>query len=227
MATTLAQFRQNRLNVDLGLDLTLGVSGDGDDSLGTTTVRTQAIKVAFARLWPRMGRLILQSVTVVDKQLDYTLTAIRDVETIELLNPTGYVLRDEIRNMRVLYDETTAGTEVRRLRLPAAPVLGTSPTMRVIGYMPYKSEFTGDSDTLDIPVELEWVPVIGARMEVYRRMMNRRANFEQFANLNRDTDVSVAELRAMYQDARLEFLAAIADHPRDFRVGRTGKFTPA
>lgn len=227
-ATTLAVFRQQRLNVDLGLDLTSGTSGDGDNSLGTTTVRTQAIKVAFARLWPHMARLVIQSVATVASQLDYTLTAIRDVETIEQLDAsTGYVTRDDIRNFRNLYDETTAGTEVRRLRLPAAPLTATTSTLRVIGYQPYKSEFTGDSDTLDIPVELEWIPTIGARMEVYRRQLNKRANYEQFANLSRDTDVTVAELRSMYLDARAEFLEAISDHRRDFKVGHRARFTPA
>lgn len=226
-ATTLAVFRQTRLNVDLGLITSTDATGDVDVSFGTVAERSQAIKVAFARLWPHMARLVLQSVTAVASQIDYTLTAIRDVEVIELLDTSGIPVRDEIRNARVLYDETTVGTEVRRVRLPAAAVPGTTPTLRVVGYVPYKSEFSGESDTLDIPVELEWVPTIGARMEVYRRQLNKRANYQQFANLSRDTDVSVAELRSMYLDARSEFLEAISDHRRDFKVGRAARFTPA
>ena len=152
--TTLAQFRRNRVNVDLGLEPGAD-SGDSDLSFGTVASRNQAIKVAFARLWPSMGRLVSQQVTPDATQTEYTvITDMHIVESIDFLDTNGRPYHDKANRFRYLLDYADPADLERRLRLPAA-FGGTVPTLRVWGYIPYKSEFTGDADTLDIPVELE------------------------------------------------------------------------
>lgn len=220
MATTLAQLRQNRLNVDLGLDLTL-TSGDGDVVFGTTAVRNQAIMVALAKLWPRMARLVVESTSPTTTTLEYSLSTLRDVEAIDLIGGTAAQPVDKANNFRFLYDESTPSAPIRRLRLPSAPGNSAFTSIRVIGYVPYKSELSGDSDTLDLPVEYEWVAVTGARAEIYRRKLNERVNYERFNISNRDNDVTVNELLTLYQVASREFDDAIVMHRRGFSTGHT------
>lgn len=220
MATTQLQLRQNRLNVDLGLDLTL-TNGDGDTSFGTTAVRNQAIQVALAKLWPRMARLAVESATPSTTALEYTLTTLRDVEAIDLIGVSPAVPIDKGNNFRFIYDETTAATPIRRLRLPYAPGTTNFSSIRVIGYVPYKSELTSDADTLDLPVEFEWVVTTGARAEIYRRQLNSRVNYERFNVQNRDNSVTVNELLTLYQVAVREFEDAIEMHRRSFATGKS------
>lgn len=221
MATTLAQIRQNRLNVDLGLDLTSGTSGDGDVSMGSTDVRSQAIKVALAKLWPRMGRFAQEDVTPSTTALEYALTTLDDVEAIDLIGGTNTQPIDKGNNFRFLFLETTAATPIRRLRLPASFGTGTFTTIRCYGYIRYISELADDAATLDVPIADEWVVTTGARAEIYRRKLNERINYERYNVQSRDNDVTVQDLVTLYAMASREFEDAINSRVRGFMTGHS------
>lgn len=209
--STLDSIRTVSLNPDLGLD------SDSDNRYGDTTVRNNALRDAFARLWPNMARLIRETVTIADDTVDYTLTAIRDLLTLEVLDDQGVVF-DENRNWRV-WTDASADPVVLRLLL-AAPYSGFTGSVRAIGYAPYIVPATGAA-TCDLEPRMEWIVVAGARANLYRRQLSQWMTFERRLNDNPTTSVGPAELMTMYREAESQFAAAIRDHGRPLTLPKT------
>jgi len=202
---TLDQLRTTGLNDELGLDV------DGDNTWGTTTQRNTFIQRAIARLWPRMARLTRETVlTVLDTQ-DYTLTGLQDVERIEIMSiaaPT--VIAGHIKTFQMYVDEAASPVTLR-LTIPN-PQAGQ--TLRVIGYKPYIIPAAGGS-SCDIPNGLEWIVYAGARVEAYRRMISKMANFERFQNENRQNSLTPADLVELLRQARTDFESGVRDNSRN------------
>lgn len=202
--STLDSVRTASLNVELGLD------SDSDNRFGTTAQRNYAIQEALRRLWPRMGRLTRENVTVVDDQYDYTLTTVRDVVRVEQYDEDGLFISDLRGNWRAWWDEEDA-TPVVRLHL--VDELDTDTSLKVVGYAPYTVPASGGA-SLDLQPEDEWVIIAGARALLYRRLLNQFVVFERHANENRSTSLTPDQILGMVAAAERDFERGIQQHPR-------------
>lgn len=203
--STLDGLRTGRLNDALGLD------SDSDNRFGSTGVRNLALQDGARRLWPEMGRLTSETITITDSTIDYTLTTLRQVERIELTDasrPEWY--SDAGKDFSTWYDEEDA-TPVVRLRLPQP--FNTALTLKAIGYVPYTVPASGGS-SFDIQPDDEWIVVEGAISFLYRRQMNSFATYERHENENRKTSLSVQEMMAMYREAEARYQQAKISHRR-------------
>lgn len=203
--STLDSVRTASLNVELGLD------SDSDNRFGTTSQRNYAIQEALRRLWPRMARLTRESANLTADTHEYTLTTVRDVVRIELLDEDGFYMGDLRSNWRVWYDEEDA-TPVVRLLL-ASDDLDEDHSLRVMGYAPYTVPASGGA-SLDLQPEDEWVIIAGARALLYRRMLNRYILTERNANENRATALTPDQVLGMVTAAERDFERGIQQHPR-------------
>lgn len=201
------------------LNTELGITDGSTQPFGSSTDRNRYLQNAFRKMWPRMARLVRQSVTPTDTTMDYTLTAIRDVVRIDVLDSDGLV-KDEIRSWELIVDES-ADPIVRRLLIPE---MATSVTLRVTGYQPYKVPASG-ADTCDLPSELEHIPLAGARAEAYRARMTQYIDYEQRASENPTTATSGAEIMQLYLAAKQEFDELLVAHQRNITVARRAKRT--
>jgi hypothetical protein len=199
------------LNTDLGL-----TDDTATEPWGSETARNRCLQHAFRKLWPTMARLRTEAVTIVDNQLEYELTSIRDIARIEVLDSDG-LQKSAVKSWQLLVDESDADDEVvRRLLIPE---LSSEVTLRVIGYSPYIVP-PGDNDECDLPNEQEHVVVTGARAEAYRRRMTSYFDYEQHGVENMTTRGSPEQLLQMYLVAKDEFGALIREHARDIAAPR-------
>lgn len=216
--STLDAIRTGALNTELGL------TGDSDDRFGTTAQRNFALQDAIRQLWPRMARLTRESVTVVEDQLDYALTTVRDVVLLEQYDEDGMFLSNLANNYRSWWDEEDA-TPVVRLHLVAP--LDTTTSLKVLGYAPYTvpaSSPPSSSGTVDLQNEDEWIIVAGARALLYRRLLNQFVVFERHENENRRTSLSADQIIALAEQAERKFQNALALRPR--RIAKVKRATP-
>lgn len=195
-----------------GLNSELGLTVDTDNSFGTTAERNAFLQRAFAKLWPRMGRLTRETVTTVANQQEYTLTTVHDVERIEVLDPaTGTLRGDRVRSWQVYVDEAADPPTIRFL-IPAGMTGGL--TLYLIGYAPYTIPATG-ATACNLPPRLEHVLAAGARVEAYRAKANSFAATERFANENRANALSAADVMELLRQAQREFDRGLAENGRN------------
>ena len=196
----------------LGLNTELGLTADADATFGTTAQRNGFITRALAKLWPSMGRLRRENVTITLDVQDYTLTTVWDVERVEVMSLTTTTLVDDkIRSWSAWLDEAAdpAVCTIHVQRMQTARIL------RVTGYTPYKSEFASGSTASDIPARLEHVVMSGARVEAFRWMMTRYANYEGFNNENRANSLSPADVIELLRQAKTEFDKGMKENARN------------
>jgi hypothetical protein len=207
--STLAQLRA-RLNETLKTD-------DGADKpWGDIDARNSAIRYGFEQLEPTMQRFLQENVTVVDDAYEYDLVGgIRRVELIEQLTSAGATARD-IKNYRAWVVDTDP--PVCRLRF--ATPLSLQSSLVVSGYAPYTSDLTDDADLCDIEQRLEWIPLLGATAELYRRRFHEWLDFEQYNASNPSTTIDPAVLYRAYDDALRRFEQAKLDHMRKVSIPR-------
>lgn len=198
------------------LNLELGLSADSDASFGSETARNFYIQNAIRRLWPEVGKLTSEQLTIVANDQTYNLTTVEDVERIEIfLSGNDQVLAATVRSWQVLRDESTE-VPVNRLIIPALQV---GSVLRVIGYVPYAvptSSPPSSSGAVDFPTRVGWVVSAGARVEAYRAKVNSFANYEQFANENRSNVLTPPEILELLRQAEREFQQGKASIRRDF-----------
>lgn len=206
---TLDQLRTAGLNDELGL------TSDADTTWGSTTLRNAWLQRAIAKLWPVMGRLTRESITSAELEQDYTLTSIVDIERIEVMDTSGDMVQSRIRSWQHIMDEL-ADPPTNRLLLPT---MTAGLTLRVIGYVPYLIPAAGGS-SCDIPPRLEWVVYAGARVEGYRWMLNKFANFERFANENRQNALTPADVSELLRQARADFDKGRQENARTLTAAR-------
>lgn len=206
---TLDQLRTAGLNDELGL------TSDADTTWGSTTLRNAWLQRAIAKLWPVMGRLTRESITSAELEQDYTLTSIVDIERIEVMDTSGDMVQSRIRSWQHIMDEL-ADPPTNRLLLPT---MTAGLTLRVIGYVPYLIPAAGGS-SCDIPPRLEWIVYAGARVEGYRWMLNKFANFERFANENRQNALTPADVSELLRQARSDFDKGRQENARTLTAAR-------
>lgn len=214
MGSTLSSLRQNGLNLDLGL------ATDNDNRFGTSTQRNYYLTVAFRRLWPQMGRLIVEEIPVVEATKEYDLDAIRDVERIDILEDASGLVVGRVPTWRVLENEESDPPALQLL----VPELATEQTMRVIGYAPYTVPLV-DADTSELPVDLEYIVVTGGRAEAYRGRLNQFVDYTQNAAANRSTSITSSELRDLWFAAKAEFEQLMNLHRRRMSGVRRARLT--
>ena len=203
--STLTVLRTSYLNVELGLD------DDADNRFGTTAVRESALQNAFRRIWPRMARYGREAITLATDTFVYTLSELKEVLYLELLDSTGIPVA-RLDNFRVDTEDSTV-----RLLLPVAP--NPELTCHAYGYAPYTVPASGGASS-DLPADLEWIVVHGARAELYRRLLNTFAVYERHENENRRTSLTVDQMIGMAREAERMFQEGIALNRRKVAVAR-------
>lgn len=202
--STRAELRA-KLNVQLGI-----VDGQATP-WGDRDARNSAIEYGFEQLEPMMMRLTQESVTILEDTYEYDLATVRTVELIERvdISSTPRVI-DTMRNYEawVLDDDDSTC----RLRLTAQ--LPLTEQLVVTGYAPYLAAFPADATECDIEPRLEWIPLIGAVAELYRRRFHVWLDFEHRQLDNPVTAVDPDTLYRAYSDAQTRFERAKADHVR-------------
>lgn len=210
MATTLANLRA-KLNGEIG------VTTDGETTPWSQAVRNNAISDAFADLW-RQGvwKPAKQDLTSSESTWTYALTSIRKLNRVEVIDSAGNIGPAT----GVVEDDGTGGYQLS-LRTPVA----TGYTIRVYGWAPYKSQFSGDSDTDDLAAEYNRVPLLKAKAILYRQQLGQFARYGERQAVPPEMNLSVDQLVGIIAAAEREYIDACrelsAQRPR---VGRARRF---
>lgn len=188
---TLAALRA-KLNGELGVDT------DAETSPWSPTVRDNAIIDGYAALW-RAGvwKALKQDHATVADQHVYTLSAIRRLDRLELLDSD---LRVGERPRGVVEDD---GAGAWQLYIP--DTLAEGYTLRVRGWGPYKSQFSGDGDTDDLPAEHNRVPLLKAKAICYRKAVGDFARYGEAQSLPPSMNVSMEGFIALLAASEREF----------------------
>jgi hypothetical protein len=202
--STMAQLRA-LLNTELG-----GISDGLSEPFGSASARNEYLRTAFRRLWPRMAKLVRETVTPTDLTMDYTLTSVRDVLRLLTLDAQGLEI-GRITSWELIVDES-ADPVVRRLHIPQ---ISTSATIRVEGYARYVVPANSDAATCDLPSDLEHVVITGAMAQAYLARFNRFIDFEQRGAENPTTVVDIEGIRQMFMLWDQRFMEFIRDNGRD------------
>lgn len=201
--STMAQLRAQ-------LNTALGTSDADVTTWSTLSDRNEYLRMAFRRLWPRMARLVRETVTPLDLTMGYTLTSIFDPVALVILDSTG-LERDRVKSWELDVDES-ADPVVRRLWIPT---IDTTTTIRVTGYAPYTVPANSDAATCDLPTMYEHVVITGGVAEAYRAKMNKHMAFEQRATENPTTQETLEQVRTAFLAADTEFRAFLSDYGRN------------
>jgi hypothetical protein len=190
---TLAQLRA-KLNGELG------VVNDTEATPWSSTVRDNAIIDGYAELW-RAGvwKHVSQDVATVADTFTYALTDIRRLDRIDLLDSSSRLLESP----KAVVEDT--GSATWQLRLTGNVTLDEGYTMRVRGWTAYKSQFSGDSDTDDLPAEHNRVPLLKAKAILYRIQLGMFARYGERQALPPEMNLSIDQFIGMIAAAEREF----------------------
>ncbi len=178
----------------------IGVLTDAEATPWSMTVRNQAIIDGYAELW-RAGvwKLVTQDVATVTDAFTYALTDIRRLDRIDLLDSSS-----RLQEMpRAVVEDTGSGTW--QLRLTGGVAIDAGYTMRVRGWTAYKSQFTGDADTDDLPAEHQRVPLLKAKAILYRIQLGSFARYGERQALPPEMNLSIDQFIGMIAAAEREF----------------------
>ena len=191
--TTLANIRA-KLNDDMG------IATDGDTVPWTTSQRNNAISDAYADLW-RAGvwKDAYQDITTADDTWTYALTSIRKLYRLEALDSSGRITG--LPRGIVEPDGSGAGTYQVRLTTP----ISSSLTLRVRGWAPYKSVFSGDADTDDLAAEHLRVPLAKARAILWRMALAKFAKYGERQAIAPEMNVTMEGILALIASAEREY----------------------
>lgn len=212
---------QTLLELRTRLNLDLNVANDTDTKpWGDETVRNEAIRYGFERLWPEMRRMREERLAYDTPKQNYDLT-LKDVQLVEVESNDG-IIRNELKNWRnfAVDDDPVRYT----LRLSSAAGQ-TGSTLVVSGYVPYVSEFADDSAECDLEGRLVWIPLLGARTWLYRRRYHEFIDYEQHANLNRDNAMDPPTIFQAWQTSEAQFMQALAEHRHEVSYSRRSRVT--
>jgi hypothetical protein len=205
---TLAQLRA-KLNGEIG------VTSDGDTVPWTTTVRNTAIGDGYADLW-RQGvwKPLRQDITADSDLFVYTLTSIRRVGRVEVLDSSGAY------NGRAIGRAEDDGAGALQLVLPT-PV-ATGYTIRVYGWTAYKSVFSSDSDTDDLAAEYNRIPLLKAKAILYRQQLGQFARYGERQAVPAEMNLTIDQFLGIIAAAEREYIDACRDLANQRpRIGRS------
>jgi hypothetical protein len=182
----------------LKLNGELGVVTDAETVPWSTTVRNNAIIDGYATLW-RAGVWLFatQTFATVTDQWLYGPSTLRRLERVELLDSSSRVLETP----KAILEDDAVGTW--QLRLNAA--IDTGWSLRVRGWTAYKSQFTGDADTDDLPAEYNRIPLLKAKAILWRVQLGKFARYGDHQALPPEMNLSIDQLLGMVSAAEREF----------------------
>ena len=215
---TLDALRTGYLNLELGI----ATNESADTTFGTMSERNFYLQNAIRKLWPEVGRLVSESVTALAYDQTYTLSTVEDVERIEVLDYNDQLVSNTVRSWQVIRDESADPAVIRLL----IPPVEAGRTMRVIGYAPYTVPASfppTSSGNVDFPTRMAHVVSAGGRAEAYRAKLNQFANYERFANENRQNALQPAELLELLRQAEREFERGKNSVQRDFTAPKRAR----
>ena len=191
MATTLVNLRA-KLNGEIGVDL------DADTLPWSATVRNNAISDGYAELW-RVGvwKPATQTIATVDKTWIYALTSMRAAFRVEVLDTNGYI----IDQYPFTVEDDGAGAYQLVLAIPTASGL----SLRVRGWTAFKSQFSGDSDPDDLDAEYNRIPLLKAKVILYRQQLSRFMRYGERQQVPPEMTVTIDQLIASINAAEREF----------------------
>ena len=189
-----------RADLRAKLNFELGVDDDTETKPWSQAFRNSAISDGYAELW-RQGvwKPVTQTVATVDQQWSYALSSIREVWRVDLTDSASQLL--DVPPYTVQDD----GSGAWQLYLGTPLVSGYSMVVR--GWAPYKSVFTNDADTDDLPAEYNRIPLLKAKAILYRAQLSRFARYQERRAIDPAMNVSVDQLATMIAAAEQEFAA--------------------
>lgn len=176
----------------------IGVTSDAETAPWTAAVRSAAIVDGYAALW-RAGvwKPVAQSLASVTDQYVYALTSLRKLKRVELLDSDSRVLEE----VPAMIEDDNSGAY--QLRLKAA--IPTGHTMRVLGWTAFKSQFSGDADTDDIPAEDNRVPLLKAKSILYRQQFAMFVRYGERQVLPPEMGMTIDQLNGIVLACEREF----------------------
>jgi hypothetical protein len=210
MATLLAL--RTKLNGELG------VLTDGETVPWSSAVRNAAISDGYAELW-RQGvwKAAKQDITTVSDQILYPLTSLRRLNRMEILDSAGHLNG----TANGIIDDDGAGGYQVILRTP----LEASLTLRVWGWGPYTSTFSGDTAVDDLPAELNRIPLLKAKVILYRQQLGQFARYGERQAIPAEMNLTVDQFIGIIAAAEREFSDACRDAAgQRRRVGKARSF---
>lgn len=199
------------------LNAELGVLTDAEAAPWSLAFRNQAISDGYAALW-RAGvwKYQTQSPATVTDGHTYTLTSIRRLDRLELLDTSSRVGE---RPRGIVEDD---GSGAWQLYLP--DTLPSGYTLRIRGWGPYVSVFANDAAVDDIPAEHARIPRLKAQAICYRKAVGDFSRYGERQALPPEMSVSIdgflALLRAAEQEFAEEARALARLRPRSSQIRR-------
>jgi len=208
--TTLAVLRA-KLNDEIG------VVTDAETTPWTTAQRNAAISDGYADLW-RLGvwRDAKQDFSTTNDAWQYALTTIRHLHRLELLDGSSRILE----HPKGVIEPDGTGTGAFQVRLTAP--LSAGYTLRVRGWAPYTSVFTGDASNDDLPAEYNRMPLLKAKAILYRQQLSRFARWGESQVLVPPMNTSIDALLGLIAAAEREY----EELARSVRAMRTRTSVP-
>lgn len=190
MATLLVL--RTKLNGEIGVDT------DAETTPWTVAVRNAAISDGYAALW-RAGvwKFTSQTVAASSTAWTYALTTIRRLDRIEVVDSSSQISE----TAKGIVEDDGAGAWQLRLNSP----IDTGVDLRVRGWAAYKSVFSSDSDTDDLPAEHNRVPLLKAKAIIWRIALARFARYGERQSVAPEMNMSIDQLLAMVAAAEREF----------------------
>ena len=188
--TTLANLRA-KLNGEIG------VVTDAETEPWSTTVRDNAIIDGYAALW-RAGvwKDAIETFATTNARL-YALSTIQRLDRLELLDSDARQIGMPRGNIE------TDGAGGYQVRLVAPVSEGESLVVR--GWLPFKSQFSGDGDTDDLPAEHNRVPLLKAKAILWRIALGKFARYGVRQSIAPEMNMSIDQLIGMIAAAEREF----------------------
>lgn len=168
---------------------------DDAEAVWDATEKGDLLTWAAASIWPKLSKSTRETVVLADDDDQYTLTSVREVSRVDLLDSDGAMMMSLPGGSWELWGDTHQDSPTLFISTRFAK---TGWSLRVHGYAPYDLTVTYPPDA--------FVPLIlaTARAEALRRMVGDRAKFEQWMAENQTQNVTVNELVLLVNEADAE-----------------------
>lgn len=199
------------------LNRELGVIDDAETSPWPVAARNAAIVEGYKALY-RMGvwKPATQTTSTVDTTWGYTLTTIRDVDRVDVLDSSSNMIEEA----RFTVDDDGSGGTTLTLAAPIA----SGYSMAIRGWRPYSWALVADADADDLPEEWSRLPILKAKVILYRQQlssfMRYRERLNSPAELNVTVDGLVGTIAAAEREWEVEARRAANRRRRSMRPVR-------
>lgn len=158
---------------------------------------------ACAQLYPRLARILQETVVLVDSQDQYTITTLSDISRVDQIDPNSTPANLLVQQMMGGTWEFWGNHETIGGTLYINPQFANhSYSLRVHGYAPYA--LTNATPAVNPPDRYVNLILATAGSEAVRRQITDRAKFKQFDALSQNQNVSSYELTIMLNEMDTE-----------------------